>query len=102
MVRCRVAIASSIVTKVWGEVVTHFHAVTVECHSNMQKWLFCLWLCSSPVLPFSVLVTHVRLLLSSLNACLIIARVSATIFLKFPQNLMHPCCSCVMKSHQAR
>jgi hypothetical protein len=36
-VHCHDATASSFVTKVWGEVFSHLHAVTVHCHSSMQN-----------------------------------------------------------------
>jgi hypothetical protein len=39
MVRCCDATASPFVAKVQGEVLEHFHAVTVKCHSNMWNWL---------------------------------------------------------------
>jgi hypothetical protein len=42
-VHCRDATASSFVAKVQGKVFTHFHAVTVKCHSSIWKWLFDLW-----------------------------------------------------------
>jgi hypothetical protein len=42
--------------------------------------------------------THVRLMFSSVNACLIIARVSIALFLRFAQNLMHTRCSFVDQS----
>jgi hypothetical protein len=59
------------VTKVLGEVFSHFHAVTVKRYSRMQNWLFgmpgrilwcqrgwvCSWLCRLPVSPFSVSVS---------------------------------------------
>jgi hypothetical protein len=71
---CRDAAASSLVTKIQGEIFAHFYAVAVICHSSMQNWLFyllgrilceqfpwchkkwwaCSWLCSSPVSSFSV------------------------------------------------
>jgi hypothetical protein len=35
MVCCRDATAISFVTKVWGEVFAHFHAVAVKRHSSM-------------------------------------------------------------------
>jgi hypothetical protein len=47
----------------------------------------------------------VRLMFSSPNACLIIAKFSVAIFLRFAQNLMHTQCSFVefiAKSYQAR
>jgi hypothetical protein len=53
------------------------------CHSNTPAWL----------------------MLSSPNVCLIIARVSTTLFLIFAQNLMHTHCSFVgfiVNSHQPR
>jgi hypothetical protein len=76
MVHCRDETTNSFVAKVQGEVFTHFHAVTVKQYSSMWNWLFglreqirydqfpwcqrkwwrCCWLCSSPVLLFSVLV----------------------------------------------
>jgi hypothetical protein len=49
--------------------------------------------------------TSVWLILPSLNACLISARVFVTLFLRFAQNLMHTRCSSaafIMKLHQAR
>jgi hypothetical protein len=39
-VRCHDATASSFVTKVWGEVLAHSHAVAIKHHSIMQNWLF--------------------------------------------------------------
>jgi hypothetical protein len=76
-VRCPEATASSFVTKVQGEVFTHFHTVAVKCHSSMRNWLFglsgwilceqspwcqrklwaCSWFCFSPASPFMVSVS---------------------------------------------
>jgi hypothetical protein len=93
-----------------GKVFAHFHSVTTKHHCSMQNWLFrlpgwilreqsprcqrkwwaCFWLCSSPVLSFSVCPelsihsnTCVRLMLCSSNACLIIARVSVSLLPRF-------------------
>jgi hypothetical protein len=75
-VRYHDAMASSFVAKVWDSLHT-FHIATVKCHSSMWNWLFglpervlcepspwcqrkrwaCSWLCSSPVLHFSVSVS---------------------------------------------
>jgi hypothetical protein len=100
-----------LVAKVRVEGFAHFDAVIVERHGSMQNWLFglparilweqspwcqrklwaCSWLCSSAVSPFRswrVLTLRVRLMLSSPHACLIISRVSATLFLSFAQNSM--------------
>jgi hypothetical protein len=100
----------------------------IGCHSNMRNWLFglsgqilceqspscqrklwaCAWLCSSPSSSFSVplsLYFHVRLMLSSPNACLIISRVCVAPFPRFAQNLMYAHYSFVQwiaKSHLTR
>jgi hypothetical protein len=37
MVRFHDATASSSVTKVWGEVFAHFHAIYIKHHSSMQN-----------------------------------------------------------------
>jgi hypothetical protein len=96
-VRCRDATASSFIAKIHDEFLAHFHAVAVKRHSSMRNWLFglplrilckqspwyerkwwaCSWLCFLPVSPFLVLV---RLMLSSPNTCLIIAKVSLSHF----------------------
>jgi hypothetical protein len=34
------ATASSFVTKAWGKILAHFHAVTVKCHGSIKKCLF--------------------------------------------------------------
>jgi hypothetical protein len=64
-----------------------------------SKWWACSWLCSSHVSPFSVwsepsmqFKHHVRLIRSSLNACLIIAGVSAALFPRFARHLMQNRC----------
>jgi hypothetical protein len=77
MVCCHDATASSFVAKIQGKVFAHFHTVTVRHHSSMRNWLFglpgrivceqspwcqrkwcaCSWLCSSPLSPFSVMVS---------------------------------------------
>jgi hypothetical protein len=67
----------------WLSSMDVWPALNQACHSNTRVWL----------------------MLSSPNACLIIARVSVTLFLRFAQNLMHTRCSLVgaiTKSHQAR
>jgi hypothetical protein len=101
MVCCRDATASSFVAKVWGEFFAHFHAVAVKYNNGMQNWLFglpgqilceqppCSWLCTSPVSPFSVLVS---LDMPFKNLCtahalfperlLIIARISLALFFR--------------------
>jgi hypothetical protein len=107
---CLDATASPLVAKVQGEVFAHCHAV-IKHHSSMWNWLFglpgwilceqssgcqrkrwaCSWFCSSAVSLFSVLMNwifHVWLMLSSLNAYLIIARVSVALFPRFAQNFM--------------
>jgi hypothetical protein len=103
---CRDATTSSFDTKFWGEIFVLFQAVSVKSHSSMRSWLLDLpgqilyeqslwcrrklwassWLCSSPVLHFSVPLSsdfRVRLMLSSANTCLIIARVSMALFPRF-------------------
>jgi hypothetical protein len=104
-VRCHDARANSFVTKIRGEVFSHFHAVTMKRHSSMWKWPFglprrilckhspwsqrkwwaCSWLCSSPFSLFffrSLLVWtfHVRLMISSSNAFWIFVRVPSQFF----------------------
>jgi hypothetical protein len=41
MVHCHNATATSIVTKVWGEVFAHFCTVAAKCHSSMWASLAC-------------------------------------------------------------
>jgi hypothetical protein len=125
-VHCSDATARSFVTNVRGEVFSHFHVVAVKRHSSMRNWLFGLpgrILSEQSVkendehaLDFAlhlprhfrsrwVCTFRVRLLLSSPNACLIIARVSVALFPRFAQNLTYTRRSCVRsiaKSHQAR
>jgi hypothetical protein len=102
----RDATANSFVAKVRLEVFAHFQAVAVKRHCSIQNWLFCLpgrilckhtandeialdfalhlsrlfgsrcnWTCHSD--------TRVRLILSSLNACLNIVRVSVALLPRF-------------------
>jgi hypothetical protein len=107
---CRDATASPFVTKFQGEVFIHFHAVAVKRHSSIRNWLFGLpggilceqspwcqrkrWACT---LDFTLHLaccsnTHVWLMLSFLNTCLIIARVTISLFPRFARNLMHAHC----------
>jgi hypothetical protein len=99
-VRCRDATASLFSTKVRGKVFAHFHAVTIKRHSSLQNWLFGLsrqilceqsswcewkwWACSWLVLTCLTIFrsqwvwtchsnTRIWLMLSSLNACPIMA-----------------------------
>jgi hypothetical protein len=113
MVHCSDATTSYYVTKVWGEVLAHFHAVAIKHHSNMWNWLSGLpgWIfCEQSLrrqendehaLDFALLLSHlfqsrwvwtfrVQLMLSSPNACLITASVSVTLFQDFHKIL---CCS---------
>jgi hypothetical protein len=110
MVHCHNAIASSLVTKVWGEVLAHFHAVAIKCHSSKQNWLFGLsgrTLCEQSDVKehdehtpdFALNPSHLfrfwwvwtfraQLMLSSPNACLITVSASVALFPRFVQNLV--------------
>jgi hypothetical protein len=77
MAHCHDAAASSFVTKVWGWSLSTFSCSCFKRHINMwnwlvglpgqilyeqsprcqRKWWACSWLCSSPISPFSVLVS---------------------------------------------
>jgi hypothetical protein len=111
-VRCRDATASSFVAKVRGEVFAHFHAVVVKRHCSVRNWLFSLpgrvlyeqptlyrrtwwtmlwafFLCiSRPFRSWWVWTFRVQLILSSLKACLIIARASVALLCRFTESLM--------------
>jgi hypothetical protein len=85
MVHYHNARANSFATKFWVKIFTHFHAVTAKGHSSIQN--------SLSVSPFSVSWlfhsnTHVWVMLSFLNTCLI-ARVSVPLVLRSAQNLMN-------------
>jgi hypothetical protein len=119
MMRYHDATASSFVAKVPGDVFTNFHLVAIKRHLVCGIGCFT---CQYESFASSSLNikendqhaldfvphlsnTHVLLMLSSLNTCLIISRVSVSIFLTFAQNLIHIRCSFVRsikKSHQAR
>jgi hypothetical protein len=126
-VRCRDATAFSFIVKVQGGVFAHFHAVSANRHSSTWSWLFSLpgrVLCEQSfdvkeydehapdfALHLSRLLRsrwvwtlRVRLMLSSSNACVIIARVSVTHFPRVAQNLMHIRCRipCEIPSGQIR
>jgi hypothetical protein len=113
MVRCRDAKANSFVAKFRGKVLAHFHAVAVKRHSSMLNWLF--GLSGRIILKNSldvkenydhpldfalhlsrlfqsrwVWIFRVRLMLSSSNACLIIARVSVSLVPRFSQKWWCP------------
>jgi hypothetical protein len=117
-VRCHDATAGSFVVEVWAEVFAQFHTVGLKRHSSMRNWLFGLpgrILCrqsldvkenydhvfyialrmSSLFRSLWVWSFHVRLMLSSQNACLITTRASLTLFPpppRFVQILMHTRC----------
>jgi hypothetical protein len=123
---CCDATANSFVAKVRGKVFAHFQAVAVKHHSSMWNWLFGLpgrILCEQSILCqikmmnmllsllFSclffrsrwILTFHVGSCIFSPNSCLIIARVSITLFRDFIHKIL--CCLFVKsfaKSHQAR
>jgi hypothetical protein len=104
--KCEMVHCCDVRAKVWGWILHIFSLVPVKCHGSMWNWLFHLshlyqshwvWICHSN--------THLPLMLSSPNACLIIARVSITLFLTFAQHLMRTHCffvGSVMKLHQTR
>jgi hypothetical protein len=111
-IRCRDATASIFIANVQGEVFAHFHIVIKR--NSMRNWLFglpeqiiyeqfpwcqrkwlsCSWICSSPVSNCTVCpkpsVPFKRLMLSSPNVCLILAKVSP--HPRFAPNLMHTRC----------
>jgi hypothetical protein len=79
-----------------SEVFAHFHTFAVKHHSSMQNWLYglpgndeyaleCALRLSRSQLVWAF---HVRLILSSPKACLIIVRVSVALFPRFAQHLM--------------
>jgi hypothetical protein len=105
MVHCHNATATYFVTKVRGQVFAYFHVVTIKHHSFMQNWLLGMpgqFFLNSPfdvkendknALDFVLHLSHlyrfrwvwtscVRLIRSSLNACVIIARLSVILFLR--------------------
>jgi hypothetical protein len=107
-VLCLNAIVSSYVAKVRDEVFTHFHAVAIKRHSSMRNCLLCQdkFVVRNPLhvkendyaLDFALHLyrlfrsalnrschsnSRVRLMLSSPNSCLIIARVSIALFPRF-------------------
>jgi hypothetical protein len=112
VVHCHDATDGSFIAKVRVEVFAHSHTVAIKRRSSMRNWLFgmpgwilceqspwsqrkwwaCSLLCSSPALPFSVLVSLHFLCTAHtfLTECLSIvtARVSGTLFQRFSQNLM--------------
>jgi hypothetical protein len=97
---CSDATASSFVAGVRGEVFAHYYAVAAKRYSSIRNWLFglpecilseqspwcqgklwaCSWLCSSPVLPFSV---SMNLDMPFKHSC------TAHVF--FPERLFHHC-----------
>jgi hypothetical protein len=75
----------------WGEVFARFHTFARNHHNALDF-----------ALHLSLLLTYcVRLMLSSQNSSLFIAKVSITLFLRFVQSLMHPRCQihCKITSH---
>jgi hypothetical protein len=105
------ATASSFGVKVRDEVFTHFQAVAVkrtevceigclacqdgffvnnplDVKENMSMLLTFLFTSLTFSRSRCVLIFRVRLMLSSPNACLIVARISIALFLRFAQNLM--------------
>jgi hypothetical protein len=106
---CHDATAGSFVAKVRGEVFAHFQPIAVERHSSMRNCLACQHEFYGTI-PFmskkmmSMLLTlffaclafffglgltfRVQLMISSPNACLIIARVSVALLPKFAHNFM--------------
>jgi hypothetical protein len=114
-VRCHDATASTFVTKIRSEILTHFHAVVTECHSSMRNWLFgllgrilceqspwcqrkrtCSRLCSSSVSPFLGLGESG---LSVYGSCFLpqtlvesLPGSSSKFFPRFAQNLMLSLC----------
>jgi hypothetical protein len=90
MVCHRDATVSSVVSKVLSKFFAHFHADTIKRHSIMRDWLFGLpwalsWTCFSTDSPFFGLgefglFVYGSCMLSSLIICLIIVRVSVTLF----------------------
>jgi hypothetical protein len=115
MVRCCDATPSYFVAKVRGEVFANFHAVAVRRKSNMRNWLFLTCydeLFVSNLLHmkendehaldfslhlsclfrfwfrFRVWTFRVRLMPSSPNACLIIAKISVPCLPRFAQSLV--------------
>jgi hypothetical protein len=104
------------VAKFRGEVIAHCKAVAVKRHSSMRNWLFglpgwifceqsawCerkLWACIDFAFTWLAFIglgefgifhsnTPVRLMLSYLNTCIVIPRVSVSLYPRFAQNLMH-------------
>jgi hypothetical protein len=113
-VRCRYTTASSFVVKVRVEVFARSHAVAVRHHSSMRNWVLA---CQDEFFVnnrldvkenderIAYFAPHlsrlfrsdlnracVRLVLPSPNSCLIIARISVTLFPRFPQNLTYNRC----------
>jgi hypothetical protein len=120
----RDATASSFVAKVRGEVFGHFHVVAVKHHSSMRNWLFAFQdklFMNNPfdikenyehALDFALHLSRlflsqwvwafsIQLMLSSPNACLIIARVSVSLFPRFAQICFCSFVESIVKSHQA-
>jgi hypothetical protein len=110
MVRCHFATASSFVAKTSGRSLRTFSRSLVKRHNSIRNWLFglpselfplmwnkiismlltllstCLAFLRSALKRACHSNTPVRLMLSSLNACLIIASYSVALFPRFAQN----------------